>query len=303
MSLTRNFKTRAIKFSAALLLAGLITCAATFVWGYYHRPLLFPENIGTAGYNVDQGSKHNILHVKLNGLEGNHVSGEAILYFEDEAEAERAGKAKNRLLQFPQLGSPFGMSDDFFMRPIGDDNPNLKVGEGVKLFCPGDEAAYPFDNYVLGFTADVRYSDGNLVNDMARVKDLGALVFLNLSNTFRVTEEKDTAKVTPPFMSEFTGPRPLEKNEFLFYIDRPLWLKALVVGVMLSLLVPLLFVLRTPINNWHLDFIATLISVAAVRTAIFGASQVIHWIDIWLVVVALLIMAAPLVKVLMAKGE
>jgi hypothetical protein len=303
MSLTKNFKTRAIKFFATLLLAGLITCAATFVWGYYNRPLLFPENTGTAGYNVDPGSKHNILHVKLNGLEGNHVSGEAILYFEDEAEAERAGKAKNRLLRFPQLGSPFGMSDDFFMRPIGDDNPSLKVGDGVKLFCPGDTAAYPFDDYVLGFTADVRYSDGNLVNDMARVKDLGALVLLDLPNTFRVTKEKNTAKVTSPFMSEFTGPRPLGENEFLFYIDRPLWLKAYVVGALLFLLVPLLLILRTPINNWALDLIATLVSVATVRTAIFGMSLDIHWIDIWLGAVVLLMGSVPLVKVLMAKGE
>jgi hypothetical protein len=303
MSLTRNFKTRAIKFSAALLLAGLITCAATFVWGYYNRPILFDENTGSAGYNVDPSSQHNTLYLKLDNLEGNYVSGEALLVFWDKEEAERVGKVKNRWLEFPYLAAPFGSSQDFFLRPVGEDNPNLKPSEGVKLFSRGNPAAYPFDDYVLGFTADVRYGDGTLVNDMARVKNFGVLVTVNLPNTFRVAKEQDTAKVATPFLVEFETPRPLREDEFLFHIDRPLWLKAFVVGALLFLLIPLLLILRTPINNWALDLIAALVSVATVRAAIFGASPIIHWIDIWLGAVILLMGSIPLVKVMRARGE
>ena len=303
MSPIRNFKTRAIKFIAALLLASLITCAATFVWGYYNRPILFDENTGSAAYNVDPSSKHNTLYLKLNRLEGNYISGEALLVFWDKEEAERVGKVKNRWLEFPYLGAPFSSSQDFFLSPDVNDTSNLKPAEGVKLFSRGNPAAYPFDDYVLGFSADVRYGDGTLVNDMARVKNFGVLVTVDLPNTLRVAKEKDTAKVATPFLVDFQKPRPLREDEFLFYIDRPLWLKAFVVGALLFLLIPLLLILRTPINNWALDLIAALVSVATVRGAIFGASPVIHWIDIWLGAVVLLMGAVPLVKVMKAKSE
>ncbi|MFZ3018340.1 MAG: hypothetical protein WA056_07790 [Gallionella sp.] len=194
---------------------------------------------------------------------------------------------------FIELEKPSGVS-------VGDRGITLKLKE-KELQVHGDITQYPFDNYLIGFSAEVMVTYKNDPQYHSLPVEV-SIVNTMLSNVFVVRE----ARTNNEFMNDASDPAAMvryETNQCALIVERSPWYKAMVLFLVTLIFVPAIYSVYKTDSDPGVELIAAILGVAAIRSYLLGipADWIIYPIDVVFAAAVMFTAVIPLWRIGEAK--
>lgn len=166
----------------------------------------------------------------------------------------------------------------------------------------GRAADFPFDTYHYGYKPVLYYLKGN---DRIDLKFKHITTSMEMSNTFTPTQKYNRAEYINEknSMAREEDYKPYAANECAFSVERKGSFKMIVLMLLLVICLPLLHVFYR--DEPGIDFLATLVSIGAIRVLLVGPLNdfQLYKIDFLFAAVILLVGTVSLIKAMRANSR
>ncbi|MFJ7311550.1 hypothetical protein ACIQVE_02085 [Pseudomonas sp. NPDC098747] len=170
------------------------------------------------------------------------------------------------------------------------------------ISVPGQTMNFPFDTYRYGYKPVLYYLKGN---DRIDLNFKHITTSMELSNTFTPIQQYNRVGYTnaQPSLARVEDYKPNAANECAFSIERKGSFKVIVLLLLLVIGLPLMHVFYR--DEPGIDFLATVVSIAAIRVLLLGPLNdfQLYKIDFLLLAVIMLVGTVSLIKAMRANSR
>lgn len=288
------------KILAMSIFGWIIFCSLMVVTTYNSHDIIDPSNIERAEYGDRESQDVDRIEFNVSKFIDDKFFGTIKVTLKSKKAKDAYAKSHkvNVIIQGVHIGNVFDVPNWISVTETEklSDAIILKSKVSQQFYKSGLIFSFPFDRYHLEIAPKIQFymNKGFPVEIIPKYGT--ALVKLN--DTFRIESLKKIPNMNCEYSdckNEYIGD--IGEKEFYFLIQRQPWYRWLVLGVLGFLFVPVLLMAGAKISNINIDMIAVLISLATIRSYMFGVTTSIFYLDFIFGLILMLVATFTLYKI------